>query len=326
MSTNTRVRFANEGTCNVNWGNGEYAYFDNVQITASTPATTVVLDNIPGGANPDLLNGIPPNLVIAGDGFTLDPSQSMTVTFQVMVNDPIAAGIGSIDNSASVISVQQPDPQYASTRDDLPPADIGDLVWFDQDEDGIFDTGESGIANIRLHLFSPGADGSPGGGDDILIASTRTGPTGNYLFSGVPAGVYFVDLDETTLPPDLYATTGTSDPTGTFITTAEQNYLEADFGYYAAPTAVLLASIKAEANGNAILLTWETVSETDLLGFEVYRADNAEDTPLRINNQIIPAQSPGGISGNIYTYLDINVARGATYYYWLEIVTISGVG
>ena len=78
-------------------------FFDNVQVSCTyQTVNAITLDNVTGG-NPDLVNGIPPSLVVAGDNFALNPGQSMTVTFQVTVNDPVA--LGSIDNTASVVSV-----------------------------------------------------------------------------------------------------------------------------------------------------------------------------------------------------------------------------
>ena len=47
---------------------------------------------------------------------------------------------------------QQPDPQYASTSDDLPIAAIGDRLWLDEDGDGVQDAGEAGIPNVTVEL------------------------------------------------------------------------------------------------------------------------------------------------------------------------------
>ena len=36
---------------------------------------------------------------------------------------------------------------------DIPPAAIGDLVWYDTDQDGFQDVGEPGIANVKVELY-----------------------------------------------------------------------------------------------------------------------------------------------------------------------------
>jgi hypothetical protein len=68
---------------------------------------------------------------------------------------------------------------------------IGDFVWNDANRDGIQDAGEAGIDNVTLSLKN---------GAGALVASTVSGPNGAYLFSGLCAGSYTVQLDTATLP------------------------------------------------------------------------------------------------------------------------------
>ncbi|NEQ62542.1 MAG: hypothetical protein F6K53_36220, partial [Moorea sp. SIO4A1] len=83
------------------------------------------------------------------------------------------------------------------------PAIIGDLVWDDQNGNGIQDNSELGINGVRVELWQDGGDGQPGTSDDSFYGFTLTAPdgTGNdgvYLFSNVPAGDYFLKF----IPPD----------------------------------------------------------------------------------------------------------------------------
>ena len=48
--------------------------------------------------------GAPPNIVTAAMGYTLAPGQTMTVTYVVTVNNPLAAGITQVTNSATVVN------------------------------------------------------------------------------------------------------------------------------------------------------------------------------------------------------------------------------
>jgi len=68
-----------------------------------------------------------------------------------------------------------------------PLATLGDKVWRDDDNDGIQDVGEPGVAGITVTLFQNGADGQPGTADDIVIGTTVTDAYGNYLFDNLAA-------------------------------------------------------------------------------------------------------------------------------------------
>ncbi len=71
---------------------------------------------VPGAGAPPS-GGVPPNLVVPADGFSIAPGATMTVTFQVVVDDPLAGGITQIVNSATLSTTQQPGPFNASVTD-----------------------------------------------------------------------------------------------------------------------------------------------------------------------------------------------------------------
>lgn len=62
---------------------------------------------------------------------------------------------------------------------------IGDRVWRDVNENGIQDAGEPGVANVLLELRNVGG---------TVIESQRTDEQGRYLFSGLSAGTYQVQV------------------------------------------------------------------------------------------------------------------------------------
>jgi len=97
-------------------------------VANSTVVTSGVVtrDNIPGGTNPDLLDGMPPNQVLTGDDFDLPIGESMTITFQVVVNDPVPIGQTDVVNTVAVTSDEQPDPLEDTAVDLLPPDPIDD--------------------------------------------------------------------------------------------------------------------------------------------------------------------------------------------------------
>ena len=95
-------------------------------VANSTVVTSggVTKDNIPGGVNDDLLDGVPANLVLAGDDFDLTGGESMAITFQVLVDNPVPAGQTNVVNTVAVTSDEQPDPLEASVEDILEFADL----------------------------------------------------------------------------------------------------------------------------------------------------------------------------------------------------------
>ena len=75
-----------------------------------------------------------------------------------------------------------------------------------------------------------------------------------------------------------------------------------------------------------MLVTWETVSELNNRGFNLYRGTSPSGPDRQLNATLIPSQSPGNPGGFIYTLEDYaDLVSGTTYYYWLEDVSIGGV-
>ena len=93
------------------------------------------------------------------------------------------------------------------------------------------------------------------------------------------------------------------------------------FAIYAggSPLAVTLASFQAGAQADHVLVSWETVSEIGNRGFNLYRGTAPAGPDRRLNEFLIPSQSPGSTAGFAYAWEDrATLAVGTTYYYWLE--------
>ena len=91
------------------------------------------------------------------------------------------------------------------------------------------------------------------------------------------------------------------------------------------PTAVTLASFWVEARDNALVICWETATEMDLLGFHLYRSDTGAPVSfVRLNEGLIPSQSPGSSAGATYEWVDAGVSAGQTHFYLLEDVDVYG--
>ena len=74
-------------------------------------------------------------------------------------------------------------------------AALGDRVWLDSNRNGVQDSGETGVAGVKVLLLD--ASGNPTG------ASATTDASGNYSFTNLKPGTYSVQFDKSTLPANF---------------------------------------------------------------------------------------------------------------------------
>ena len=91
------------------------------------------------------------------------------------------------------------------------------------------------------------------------------------------------------------------------------------------PFAVTLNAFDAQWVENQVLVTWETVSEINNLGFNLYRSTAEDQVGELITAQMLPSQAPGSLQGYSYSFEDANVTPGQTYWYTLEDLDMSGL-
>ena len=94
---------------------------------------------------------------------------------------------------------------------------------------------------------------------------------------------------------------------------------------YSDPTAVTLVHFEAFPESSQVRVEWETATELDNLGFNLYRGESATGPWVKLNTTIIPAQQPGLVTGAVYEWLDEAVPPDTTVFYRLEDVDIHGV-
>ena len=102
---------------------------------------------------------------------------------------------------------------------------IGDTVWFDANENGVLDPGESGIEDVTITITdSSGA-----------TQTATTDANGQYLFDELPFDTYTVRVDQSTLPAGFVPTFDDDAPfdgeSTTTLTAAAPEDLDQDFGY-----------------------------------------------------------------------------------------------
>ncbi|MFZ3138771.1 MAG: C25 family cysteine peptidase [Thermodesulfovibrionales bacterium] len=194
----------------------------------------------------------PPEFLQRAAGCSILPGNSITLTFNVTVDNPLGTGINEITNTAFINSNEIILPISASVTNlvvnpSSQSAEVGDFVWFDTNGDGIQDVGEPGLSNVEVTL------------KDWLGASIATTTTnnGHFLFTNIePGNGYYIEVTSGTIPAGLQqsAPAGHSDNrTDPFNLTAGQSYLGADLGYRTAPgTAAIGDLVWSDPNSNSL--------------------------------------------------------------------------
>jgi uncharacterized repeat protein (TIGR01451 family) len=95
---------------------------------------------------------------------------------------------------------------------------IGDFVWFDDNADGVQDPDEDGVPNVTVRLTNQATN---------EVSTQVTNANGLYLFSGLDAGTYLVQVLTSTFPDNYGLTT-----VGSYTVTLQddESFLDADFG------------------------------------------------------------------------------------------------
>ncbi|MCC7196406.1 MAG: hypothetical protein IT356_12705, partial [Gemmatimonadaceae bacterium] len=88
---------------------------------------------------------------------------------------------------------------------------IGNLVWSDNNNNGVVDVGEPGVEGAQVDLFRS-ADSTVNNGDDVKLGSTFiTAADGLYNFTGLSAGRHYVRLTPPVSHPRRSSTSSSSD-------------------------------------------------------------------------------------------------------------------
>ncbi|MDI9528566.1 MAG: T9SS type A sorting domain-containing protein [Candidatus Cloacimonadota bacterium] len=91
-------------------------------------------------------------------------------------------------------------------------------------------------------------------------------------------------------------------------------------GDYYDSSSVVLSSFTATLTADLFVkLTWVTQSETNMVGYRVYRSTSADFASAEmLDIPMVPATNTS--SSATYTVTDSNVLENNTYYYWLETI------
>lgn len=304
ISANTTIRFRIIG----GFGSaGKTFNVDNVDITYGVPSTFAA--------------GSPPNFLSSATGCLIGPNNSLSLTYNVTVDNPLATGINQITNTAYVNSNEIILPLSASVTNIVSnpssgSAEVGDRVWLDANGNGSLDLGEPGLANVEVKLKDRfGA----------TVLTTTTDATGHYLFTGVQAGTgYYIELTSGTLPSGLQqsAPAGHADNrTGTFDLNAGQSYKDADLGYKSAPGIATIGNyVWSDANAD----NRRNAGEPGLAGVAVQLWRDVNGNGIKDAGDALCTSGTCGTNGTTTTapdgsYLFTGVTAGGTEDYIVYI-------
>jgi len=181
-------------------------------------------------------------------GFLVDSiaaGDSVTITYSMRVPaltsaDEVPGPELSNTADATYRSAPAGSPGTPRSYDDVTPdtvdlevdlASVGDLVWFDANDNGIQDPGEPGLAGVPVTVTYLGPDGVLGGGDDEVMTTT-TGPDGSWHVGDLPGGSYRTAVDTTAFPAGTSAghdLDGGADATADYTLGEAQNRTDVDF-------------------------------------------------------------------------------------------------
>ena len=164
-----------------------------------------------------------------------------------------------------------------------------------------------------------------------FTSDTGPSPRGGGIYSVTEAGPNFVSTGVGT--EDLHIQSGSvaedvAVDLSTLLGTDIDNGLRTapwDVGAddLVATTAVELASFTATGYDGAVALEWRTASELDNMGFHLYRSFSDDGSYDRITDTVIPGLGSSPV-GAKYSYRDVGLTNGVTYYYKLEDIETTG--
>ena len=201
----------------------------------------------------------------------------------------------------------------------IPLGTVSGTIWEDMDNDGIIsDLSMFALEGIEVTIYTVNPDGTR----DVL-QTVLTGPLGFYEFTGLPSGDYAIDFDRGDLPVRTPALEDSLLTPFEYVLTLPVggNIPNNNFAVLAGVTAIDLLAFNATASeAGGVLVEWTTASETDNLGFNIYRSASPEGELVKVNQDLILAQNK--LTGSSYSIYDAAAGDG-TWFYFLEDIELT---
>jgi uncharacterized repeat protein (TIGR01451 family) len=289
-----------------------------------------LFDYVPIGA-PGTLD--PQIQAIKGTYPSLEPSESITITLRLVLDNQIPADVLSVINNASFEGEGIP----PTTAVVVSPINQVDLLIHKDDGRTVVKSGDQMTYTLTYTNAGPGIVHNAVMTDTLppsaINVSSPTVPgvimptiePGRIIFQlgTLPAGYTRQTTIMLTLGP------GTVDPIVNSVTISTSssesdltNNTSTDIDRLST-LAVVLSELRADRLPGGVLVNWRTVAELDNYGFHVYRSatPNRADA-TRITSALIPGQGRGP-SGAAYSFFDAGAPEGSLYY-WLEDIDLNG--
>lgn len=235
-------------TATTNGQDGKYI-FSGLYTNTNGVGYTVIVDTSTGG--------------LSGKTLTADPNVDGLVCTDL--NNPADANEPNVKLCDSREGMKlYPGTSYTGADFGyMPSGVIGDTLWIDTDSDGVRDATEIGIDNVTVRLCNDSACAS-------VVTTTTTDSNGNYFFTNIGNGTYYVVVDTTDADLTGIGVTQTfekNDPSPENVTqvvmtagavssingTACANCgLDVDFGYRYAGNTTLSGTICLEATVDGV--------------------------------------------------------------------------
>ena len=164
--------------------------------TVSVPASGVPA---PAAVSPTLQNGTQSATI-----GTLPAGQQVVIQFTATVDSQTNQLIVNPQNTGTVSATNVgtfPDVNTNTVTTTLDTLALGNLIFLDANNNGLFDGGDSGITGVALTLFADTNNDGAFDAGDTQLATTTSGAGGLYSFTGLAPGNYIVRVDADNFTP-----------------------------------------------------------------------------------------------------------------------------
>ncbi|MBN1996773.1 T9SS type A sorting domain-containing protein, partial [candidate division KSB1 bacterium] len=145
----------------------------------------------------------------------------------------------------------------------------------------------------------------------------------------------FPPLDPTGMPDPVVLGNGRNGVTDTLTSNActpyylvlnlgngDPNVINNNIPLQPNPISITLVSLNAYHRENGNVIEWKTETETNTAGFNIYKSKDGKTGLVRLNDELIPAKGTS-TTGASYSFTDVNVSPGVSYYH-LEDINLNG--
>ncbi|MBK8815397.1 MAG: DUF4347 domain-containing protein [Methylococcaceae bacterium] len=268
QSVTARVTINDASLAN-DWGDIGYDSTANALLSVSNNSTTMLrFDATSGGT---LASGTIASTAVvqqAEDFFGVNYRVGGAAGLIQRINPTTGADIG-----AAVTMTTNGTTVLANITDGtawIPPgtSQIGDKVFDDNNTDGVFNAGDTGVANVTVQLIEDLNNNGVVDAADTVIATDITDAVGNYLFTGVLPGNYIVRVNDANGVMGTEASTTGGRTQSSTVAKVGAKDLNRDFGFNLIDTDLdgIANTIDLDDDNDGILDTVESPPRVNVSG------------------------------------------------------------